>query len=119
MNKTLSLILKIIFSFVFVTSCAMEPDKKKHYAKKYSAMVVSDVAVSYTCKTAIALGTPVCAGLDVIADVGIVTYYNAKYNAKKEKEAAISGEPFERKTFHWGESALDFGMFFAILLLIP
>jgi hypothetical protein len=48
-----------------------------------------------------------------------VTHYNAKYNAKKEKDAAISGEPFERKTFHWGEVALDFGMFLAILLLIP
>ena len=119
MNKNPLLILKILFAFIFATSCTMEPEKKKHYAKKYSAMVVSDVALSYTCKTALALGTPVCAGLDVLADVGIVTYYNAKYNAKKEKEAAESGEPFERKTFHWGESALDFGMFLAILLLIP
>jgi|GEM_PF-4598583 len=72
MNKTLFLILKIIFAFVFATSCAMEPEKKKHYAKKYSAMVISDVAVSYTCKTALALGTPVCAGFDVLADVGIL-----------------------------------------------
>lgn len=117
MNKTLFLILKIICAFIFVTSCKMESDKKKHYAKKYSAMVLSDVAVSYTCKTA--LGTPVCAGLDILADIGVVTHYNAKYNAKKEKDAAISGEPFERKTFHWGEMALDFGMFLAILLLIP
>ncbi len=111
--------LKLILLSILLASCTMEPEKKKHYAKKYSAMVISDVAVSYTCKTALALGTPVCAGLDVLADVGIVTYYNAKYNAKKEKDAAISGEPFERKTFHWGESALDFGMFLAILLLIP
>ncbi len=58
-------------------------------------------------------------GLDILADVGVVTYYNAKYNAKKEKEAQITGEPFERKTFQWGETALDFGMFVAILLLIP
>lgn len=62
---------------------------------------------------------PVCMGVDILGDVGIVTYYNGKYNAKKEKEAEISGEPFKRKTFHWGESALDFGMFLAILLLIP
>ena len=119
MNKTLFLILKIICAFFFLASCTMEPEKKKHYAKKYSAMVISDIALSYTCKTALALGTPVCAGLDVLAAVGIVTYYNAKYNAKKEKEAQITGEPFERKTFDWKETTLDFGMFLAILLLIP
>ena len=45
MNKTLFLILKIICAFIFVTSCTMEPDKKKHYAKKYSAMLVSDIAL--------------------------------------------------------------------------
>lgn len=119
MNKTLILILKIICAFIFVTSCKMEHEKKKHYAKKYSAMVVSDVALSYTCKTALALGTPVCMGVDILGDVGIVTYYNNKYNAQQEEKSKITGEPFERKTFHWGESALDFGMFLAILLLIP
>ena len=82
-------------------------------------MLVSDIALGYTCKTALALGTPVCMGADILADISIVTYYNAKYNAKKAEEAKITSEPFERKTFHWGESALDFGIFLTILLLIP
>ncbi len=56
---------------------------------------------------------------DILADVGIVTYYNAHYNKQHQEQSKITGEPFERKTFHWGETALDFGMFLAILLLIP
>ena len=111
--------LKLILLSILLASCTMEPEKRKHYAKKYSAMVVSDIALGYTCKTALALGTPVCMGLDILADVGVVTYYNAQYNAKQEEQSKISGEPFERKTFDWKESTLDFGVFLAILLLIP
>ena len=110
---------KILLALIFLSSCKMSPEKKQHYTKKYSAMVVSDIALGYTCKTALALGTPVCMGLDILADVGVVTYYNAQYNAKQEEQSKISGELFERKTFDWKESTLDFGVFLAILLLIP
>lgn len=118
-NKFKNIFFILSFCIVFVSSCKMENHKKAHYTKKYSVLLASDVAIGYTCKTALALGTPVCMGADVIADLGIVTYYNLKYNKNKEEEAKITKKPFKRKTFNWKESTLDFTVFLGVLLLIP
>ncbi len=104
---------------LFLPSCGMSPDRKKHFAKKYSAMVVSDIALGYTCKTLLTLPVPVCAIADVAGDVALVTYYNSKYNKEQAEKAKITGEKFEHKTFEVKESLVDFGVFLAILFIIP
>ncbi len=134
MKTIVLLFLKVVTVLVFVTSCTVESVKNKHYARKYGTLIASDIALAYVCKTALVLGTPICIGADLLADIVIVTYHNKQYNKAKKKlqeqsrEVAIEKarangevhvEQLEEKEPAWKEFLIDFGMFLSVYILLP